>query len=267
MPNWLDKLAALLRRDLLIWLRYRSGLVLAGAGGLLEIAGVYYLSRAIGPGFRPDGMESYAFLLVGTGLYTFLLMGISSFVSAIQEAQQAGTLEVLMTSPTGGSTVLVLSAVSSLAASATTFCLYVTAGLLLAGFRFRYASLLPASAVLLLSFAVAAALGLATAAVQVLTQKGSAILWILGSAVWMLAGAMFPISALPRWLQLVALAIPMTHALRAMRLALFGAGWPAGLANEIAILAGFAVLFLPLGLIVFERALREARMSGSLSHY
>jgi ABC-2 type transport system permease protein len=108
---------------------------------------------------------------------------------------------------------------------------------------------------------------LVTAAVQVLTQKGSAILWILGSAVWMLAGAMFPISALPRWLQLVALAIPMTHALKAMRLALFGAGWPAGLANEIAILAGFAVLFLPLGLIVFERALREARMSGSLSHY
>ena len=267
LANWLDKLSAIVRRDLRIALRYRSALVLAAAVGVLEIAGLYYLSRAIGPGFRPDGMESYPFLLVGTGLYTFLLMGISSFLSAIQEAQQAGTLEVLMTSPTGGSTVLLLSAISSLAGKGMTFSIYLVGGLVLAGARFAHVRLLPACVVLMLSFTVAAALGLGTAALQLLTQKGSAVLWVLGSAVWMLTGAMFPVSVLPPWAQVVSLAIPMTHALTAMRLALFGGGFPGTLVREIALLAVFAVLLLPLSLVLFERALRHARLTGSISWY
>lgn len=267
LARWLDKFTAVLRRDLLMALRYRSALVLTIAGGVLEIVGLYYLSRAIGPGFRPDGMESYPFLLVGTGLYTFLLMGVSSFLSAIQEAQQAGTLEVLMTTPTGGSTVLLLSALSSLAGRAMTFSIYLAGGLVLAGARFTKVSLLPACMVLVLSFAVAAGLGMGTAALQLLTQKGSAILWLLGSAVWMLTGAMFPTSTLPRWLQLVSLAIPMTHALTAMRLALFSSASAAGLWNEMAVLAGFAFFLLPLSLLLFEKALRHARLSGSLCYH
>jgi ABC-2 type transport system permease protein len=262
----LDKFAALLRRDLRIALRYRSGLVFALAGGLLEIAGLYYLSRAIGPGFRPDGMDSYPFLLVGSGLYTFLLMGISCFLSAIQEAQQAGTLEVLMTTPTRPSTVLLLSAISSFAARGITFLMYLAGGLLLAGVHFTHASLFPSFVVLGLSFVVAAALGVSTAAVQLLTQKGSAIIWLLGSAVWMLTGALFPISVLPRWLQFISLAIPMSHALTAMRLALLSGGFPIGLVKETAWLAAFAVVLLPASLVAFELALRRARLTGSLSY-
>lgn len=262
-----DKLLAFVRRDLLVALRYRSGLVLAVAGGLLEIAGLYYLSRAIGPGFRPDGLASYPFLLVGTGLYTFLLMGISSFLSTIQEAQQAGTLEIMMTTPAGGSTVLLLGGISSLAGKGMAFSIYLLGGLALTGMRFTNISLLPAFVVLVLSFAVAAGLGIGTAALQLLTQKGSAILWLLGSAVWMLTGAMFPVSVLPRWLQIISLAIPMTHALTAMRLALLHDRVPIGLANEIAVLAAFAALLVPLSLLLFEKALCHARLSGSLSYY
>jgi len=39
-------------------------------------------------------------LLVGTGFYTFLLMGVHAFLQTVQEAQQTGTLEVLMTTST-----------------------------------------------------------------------------------------------------------------------------------------------------------------------
>ncbi|HVO61381.1 MAG TPA: ABC transporter permease [Terriglobales bacterium] len=262
----LDKFTALLRRDLLTALRYRSGLVLAAAGGALELAGLYYLSRAIGPSFRPEGMDSYPFLLVGTGLYSFLLMGVSCVVSAIQEAQQAGTLEVLMTTPTGGSTLLLLSALSSLTARGLTFSMYLSMGLLLASSSFNSASLLACVIVVVLSFAVAAALGLGTAALQLLTHRGSAILWLLGSAVWMLVGAMFPVSALPRWVQFVSLAIPMTHAITAMRLALVSPGFSAALLRETAVLAAFAIVSLPIGFIMFEKALRHARLSGSLSY-
>jgi ABC-2 type transport system permease protein len=267
LTRWLDKLTAVLRRDLRTALRYRSGIILAVAGGLLEIAGLYYFSQAIGPRFRPDGMASYPFLLVGTGLYTFLLMSVSSFLSTIQEAQQAGTLEILMTGRTGGSTVLLLGAVSSLTCKGITLSIYLAGGLVLAGMPLASASLLPAGIVLLLSLAVAAALGVGTAALQLLTQKGSAVLWLLGSAVWMLTGAMFPVSVLPRWLQFISLAIPMTHALTAMRLALCSPSVPTGLLKEMAVLAGFTAVLLPSSVLAFEKALRHARLSGSLSHY
>lgn len=262
----LDKVAAILRRDLLIATRYRAALFIASAGGVLEIAGLYYLSQAIGPGFRPEGMNSYPFLLVGTGFYTFLLMGISCFVSSIQEAQQAGTLEVLMTSSTNPATLVLLSAISSFGGKGLTFLLYLAAGLLISGAHFGHPSFLPFCCVLGLSLAIAVAIGMGTAAMQLTVRKGSAIVWLLGSAVWLLAGAMFPVSALPPWLQIVARFIPMTHSLTAMRMALFTGGFTMPLLKELSVLAGFAILLLPVSLAFFSAALRRARLLGTLCY-
>ena len=95
-----DKMVAIARRDLLMAIRYRMGFFIGAAGALAELAAFYYLSRAVGPGFRPDGVEYFSFLLVGTGLYTFLVVGINAFLHIVQEAQQTGSLEVLMTTST-----------------------------------------------------------------------------------------------------------------------------------------------------------------------
>ena len=76
----LDKMLAILRRDLLTAIRYRSGFLITAAGTAAELAAFYYLSRAIGPSFRPEGMDYFPFVLVGTGFYTFWLLGISAFL-------------------------------------------------------------------------------------------------------------------------------------------------------------------------------------------
>lgn len=266
MLRLLDKTWAVLRRDFLIATRYRAALFVTLAGGMVEIAGLYFLSTAIGPGFRPEGMDSYSFLLVGTGLYTFLLMAISSFLSAIHDAQQAGTLEVLMTTSTSPSMLLLLSAISSFAGNGVTFLAYLVAGLLLAGTRLGQMIILPCCAVMGLSIGIAAAIGIATAGVQLMVQKGTGIVWLLGSAAWLLTGAMFPVSALPHWLQNVALLIPMTHSLTAMRIALFSGGFPTSLLRELMILAVFAVVLLPVSLWFFTAALRRARLNGTLAY-
>lgn len=100
LAQLLDKTAAIVRRDLLTAVRYRTGFLITGAGAAAELAAFYYLSRAIGPGFRPEGVDYFPFLLVGTGFYTFLVMGINAFLVIVQEAQQTGTLEILMTTST-----------------------------------------------------------------------------------------------------------------------------------------------------------------------
>src|SRR5436305_13908121 len=96
MKGLLDKMAAILRRDLLSVLRYRNGFLLTAFASAAELASFYFLARAIGPGFRPEGVEYFPFLLVGSGFYTFLVMGVHSFLLIVLDAALTGTLEGLL---------------------------------------------------------------------------------------------------------------------------------------------------------------------------
>src|SRR5260370_2180828 len=127
----LDKALAVLKKDALTALRYRNGCVFAIISPAAQLATFYYLSRAVGPQFRPEGMPYFLFLLVGTGFYTFLLSGIHSFLQTIQESQQTGTLEVLMTTCTPPAGLLSLSAISPFTQGILRFLVFVCPGLVL----------------------------------------------------------------------------------------------------------------------------------------
>jgi ABC-2 type transport system permease protein len=260
----LDKTSIIVRRDLLTAIRYRTGFFLAAAGAVTELAAFFFLARAVGPAFRPEGLEYFPFLLVSTGFYTFLLMGAHSFLQIVQDAQQSGTLEVLMTTSTSPAVLVFLSTVSAFAANALAFLFYLAAGFAF-GAQLRpdvAASLL----VFILSVVIASALGLFAAAAQIAMQKGSAVVWGLGS-VWFLTGSMFPVETLPAPLRSLAQVIPLTHCLKAMRRALLEGTSVLQLGRELAILVLFAAILLPLGLACFSWTLRRARLAGTLSFY
>jgi ABC-type polysaccharide/polyol phosphate export permease len=203
MTSTLDKLRAILWRDLLTAIRHRSGFVVTLVGVFTELAAFYFLSRAIGPGFRPGGIEYFPFLMVGTGIYTFFVMSAQAFLSSVQEAQQTGTLEVLMTTSTAPAELVILSSISAFAGNLVNLLVYLLAGV--AVFRASiHANFFSCVAVLVLSLAIALALGIVAATLQVAFQKGSALLWLLGSGLWFLSGTMFPIQTLPRPLELIA---------------------------------------------------------------
>lgn len=264
VPSLLDKTAVIARRDLLTAVRYRAGFLLGAAGALTELAAFYYLARAVGPAFHPEGLEYFSFLLVGTGFYTFLLMGVHAFLQTVQEAQQTGTLEVLMTTSTSPPVLVLLSAISAFAANTITLLFYLGAGLLF-GAPLR-PNLAASIAVFLLSVIIAVAIGLIAAAMQLAIQKGSAVVWALGSA-WFLTGTMFPVQTLPKGLRAVAQLIPITHSLEAMRLALLEGASLSRVRGELAVLAVFAAVLAPASLLAFSWTLRRARMQGTLSFY
>jgi len=266
MSSTLDKLAVILRRDLLTAIRHRSGFVMTLAGLLTELTAFYYLSRAIGPGFHPDGVDYFPFLLVGTGLYTFFVMSAQAFLSSVQEAQQTGTLEVLMTTSTAPAELIILSSVSAFAGSVTNLAVYILAGVAI--FRAAiHANLLACVAVLALSLAIALALGIFAATFQIAFQKGSALLWLLGSGLWLLSGATFPVRSLPQPLVTLARMVPFTYAIDTMRSALLD-GRPLGaMAPTVATLAVYATVLLGLAMLGLSVSLRRARRLGTLSFY
>ncbi len=266
MISALDKMRALLRRDLLTAIRHRSGFVVTLISVLLELAAFYFLARAIGPGFRPGGVEYFPFVLVGTGVYTFFVMNAQAFLSTVQQAQQTGTMEVLMTTSTEPAELVILSSISAFAGTLVSLAVYLGAGVVV----FRAATnadLFSCLLVLILSIMIAVALGFAVAALQITLQKGSAVLWLLSSGLWFLSGAMFPSTSLPRPLEWLARLVPITYAIDGMRMALLQHKSVIAMAPTLAALAGFGVVLLALALWGFSLSLRRARRNGTLSFY
>lgn len=266
LEGLLDKTFAIAKRDWLTAIRYRTGFLITTLGAAAELAAFYYLAHAIGPGFRPEGIDYFPFLLVGTGFYTFLITGINAFLVVIQEAQQTGTLEVLMTTSTPAPVLLFLSAISAFAGSTLQLIFYIGAGLLLSDFPF-HPNVVGSLVIFVLSLMMAVAFGMFAASLQLAIQKGSALVWLLGSGAWFMTGTLFPVSTLPKPLAQLAEWIPITHALTGMRMALLQGIDFGGLGREIAALALFCAVLLPSSLWVFSRTLRAARRGGTLSFY
>lgn len=263
----LEKMTAIIRRDLRTTIRYRAALIVGGCAMLIEIAAFYYLSRAIGPGFRPDGSDYFPFLVVGTGFYTFIVAGMTAFVSAIRDAQQTGTLEVLMTTSTRPAVLIFLSAVSIFTISTLQLLLYLAGGLILFPVRTAHPDFVASALVFLLSLGVAVSIGILAGAMQIATQRGGGALALVASATWFLTGALFPVSVLPAPIRLLSYLIPITHCLQAMRLTLLQGASLTGIWMEVAPLLIFVGILVPLSLFVFARALRHARWRGTLSYY
>ena len=260
-------MVAIIRRDLLTTVRYRAALVIGGTAMLVEIAAFYYLARAVGPGFRPDGGEYFPFLVVGTGFYTFIVAGMTAFVSALRDAQQTGTLEVLMTTSTSPAILVLLSAVSVFSISTLQLIVYLSGGLILFPVSLAHPNLPACAIVFVLSLGVAISIGILAGAMQVATQRGGAILTLIASTTWFLTGALFPVSVLPGPLRAISYLIPITHCLQGMRMALLHGASMARVWVEVVPLAVFVAILLPLSLFVFVHALRQARSQGTLSYY
>ena len=261
-----DKMTEIVRRDLLTAIRYRTGFFMVTGGALAELFAFYCLSRAIGPGFRPEGVEYFPFVVVGSAFYTFLVMGVNAFLTSIADAQQTGTLEVLMTTSTPPAVLLFLSAVSAFAGKALNLLLYIVFGLILFGAPLH--PNFPGCVVtFIFSLGIAIALGIFAATLQLAMQKGAAVIWLLSSGVWLLTGTIFPVTSLPRYLRLISDLIPITHSLQGMRLALLQGAPFAILSRDILMLAIFNVLLLPFSMLVFAHTVRRARLQGTLSFY
>ena len=267
MSGLLDKLAVILRRDLLTTARYRSGSWMYVAGMLVELAAFYYLARAVGPTFQPDGIAYFPFLLVGTGFYGFFVAGVASFVNSIHDAQLTGTMEVLMSTSTPEPVLVFLTAASAFFARTLHLVFYLAVGFAVFGRSMPQVNAAGALLIFGLSLAVAVAIGIFIGSVQVALQKGNGIMWLFGSLLWLLTGTTFPISALPEPLRRLGEVIPITSSLDGLRLALLrNAGWDA-LKGPIVILALWAVVLLPISTWMFAHALRYARREGTLSYY
>ncbi|MGC8848045.1 MAG: ABC transporter permease, partial [Conexivisphaera sp.] len=207
-----------------------------------------------------------SFFVVGLAFQGYVPSTIATVSQRLRNEQLYGTLEYYVLSPSGVLGFLTYSSIWGFALNSVNAAIILAVGVAL-GVRFLPSGIIAASviaALLMLStFGIAAMSG----AVVMVTKQGNPISFFFSTFTVLMGNVVFPIAALPWYLRYVSYTIPLTWALQGLRGALLYGEGIAQLLPVIGILAAFAAVTVPLGLLSYRVAFDRARRDGTLSQY
>jgi ABC-2 type transport system permease protein len=246
---------------------YKLALIHDAVFGIVELAVYFFISRTFG-NVAPAGLQGapsyFAFAAVGAALGAPIYAATAGIGERLRQEQLTGTLEVLMTNPLSVTELcLGLSGFSFLFALARAFLYLVVAGVWM-HLDLERASWIGAVVVLLCVGLALAALGVLAGAAVLVFKRGHVVAGTAVAFMTYLSGAVFPVSALPGWLEPVGKLMPIRFALDGIRAALFqGGGW----GFDVAVLVAYGAVGLPLSIVAFSFAMTLAKRAGSLGQY
>jgi ABC-2 type transport system permease protein len=236
-----------------------------------SVALFYFLSLLFGTAFIPQleqyGGDYFSFVLIGIAFSGYMGLSLSSYAESIREGQLMGTLEIILLSPTRLSTILLSSSLYPYLFTTIRVAVYLIVGVLVFGASLSQANFITAIVVLILSIASFSSIGILSAALVLIVKKGDPVAWALGSVSSLLAGVYYPITVLPDWLEPISRLLPLTYALDAMRMAMLKGSTLYDVRLDMLALIGFTLVLTPLAFLFFKKALKRAKIEGSLIQY
>lgn len=212
------------------------------------------------------GATAAGFLLVG--VFGLIAWSSSIWASgyAIEWERHEGTSGALFLSPASRPAIVLGYGIGSLIWFLPAFGAIVLLGLL-TGARLDVAD--PVALILAGISLVTASLsaGFFFSGLFILSRRGNLIANFLQMPIYLLAGFMVPRSRLPDWLHPLSNALPVSHAVDALRAtALTGASLSSA-GREIAVAFGVSAAYAIIGLLALRRVEHVAKRSGQLDLY
>ena len=275
-PTWrshLRALGAIALNDWKHFWRYPLNALSRALEPLVWIAPLYFMARAFSVDGQAQGLAAYtgsgdymSFVLLGTVLINFILSVFWGMGFSLKNDMDTGVLEANWLMPMPRLLLLIGKTLNSLLTTSLTSTVMLTLAALLFGFRPTGSAL---AAVLI---AVPMLLGLygfgfAFAALVLVLREANTLVDVSSFIVQTFSGANFPVQALPRWLLPLALAIPTTYGLDAIRGLLLGTNTLLPIATEIGLMLVFMVVMIVLGWSAFAALERRVRQKGTLGQY
>jgi len=255
------------RRDLLIALSYRTRFASHLLTIFFTLTLFHFISRLVHVPSFSSAQAYYAFAVVGLITLQVLNSTLMMPPGIMRQELVAGTFERLMLSPFGA-----LRGIGSLLLFPLLYCL-TTALLMLmfAGLLFgvhldwqTVPLVLPVGLLGALSFAP---FGLFFLSIMLVSKQTVAGATFVVAGISLISGLYFPIALLPAWMRFLSSIQPFTPAADLLRHLMVGAPLHAPLAEELAKIAGFAAVLLPLSLLAVSFALRLSRKRGTILEY
>lgn len=263
-----NRIGALARRDLTIELTYPFQLVLRFVGILVGIVMFFFLGRLVGDAEQLAEYRGgyFDFVLIGLIVMNFSQVAVRALSRSIQAAQDDGTFEILLATPTRLWVLMLGTFAVPLLFATVDAAFYLVVGWILVGFTIPLGSAALAAVLLVLTAGTFVALGLFSASVIVLTKRGDPFASLGLLATQMLAGVLFPVTVLPDWLQVAARFVPAFYGLRGTREVVLAGGSLGDVSLDLLVLVACNVVLLPLALWTLSRAVRIARITGTLGN-
>ncbi len=275
-PNLISNLRAIYiiaRKDWKIYWRYPLNAVSSVFQPLIWFLPVFFMAQTFSTNGQALGFAGYSgttdyvsFVIVGGMLNQFILSVFWGMGYAMKNDMDAGVLESNWLTPMSRPLNLVGRTLANMLVTAVTAV--GTLALLSLVFGFNISGNLGAS----LLIAVPMLLGLygfgfAFAALVLLLREANTLVDMSSFMVQIFSGSQFPVNALPKFLMPIALALPLTYGLDAVRHLLLATRTLLPLPAEALILVVTMGLFIGLGLVVFRRMERHVRALGTLGQH
>jgi ABC-2 type transport system permease protein len=269
----LRALYVIARKDWKVFWRYPLNAVSNIFQPIIWITPVYFMGKAFSTNGQALGFAAYSgtgdymsFILLGTVLSNFILTVFWGMGYALKNDMDAGVLESNWLTPVSRLLILVGRTLTSLLTTAiTSLIMLIIAGALF-GFRptgNTLAAFLTAIPMLIGLYGF----GFAFAGLVLLMREANTLVDVGSFLVQGFSGTNFPVQSLPTWLIPVALALPLTYGLDAVRGWLLQTKTILPLNVEIILLIAFMFVMLWFGAWIFYRVERRVRTLGTLGQH
>lgn len=258
--------AAVVRRDLIVFLSYRFRFLSEIVAATLAVALFYYVSRLITGGAFTSSDEYFAFAVMGLVVLEVLTAALVVLPMALRQELVAGTFERSLVSAFGPVQCLLSMSVFPFLSTLVRAMITIAVAVVVFGMPVDWPTAplaLPTVALGFVAFLPFALL--ITAAVFVVKQVGAAS-GLLLACLSLAAGVLFPVFLLPDWIEWTSEVQPLTPALDLLRHLVTGSPidsvWAA-----TARLAAFAAVLFPISIAALSACLRYAQRHGTVLEY
>jgi ABC-2 type transport system permease protein len=184
-----------------------------------------FLGAGMGTSFRPPGMEQVTYLeyfYPGVMVMMLLFASVFSCITIIED-RDAGFLQGVLAAPVSRMAIVLGKVFGSTIIALVQVLLFTIAAPFL-GLHLTFFGLILLLAAFVLTSMGFAGLGFLLAWGMRSTSGFHAVMMVFLMPLWMLSGALFPISGVPGWMNVVMQINPVHHALNIIRAPFYGGG-------------------------------------------
>lgn len=218
--------------------------------------------------FALTGYTDYlAFVVLGLAANGLLLSALDDGGTAVYDEEENGTWDLLALTPMNRFVWMFGKTTAGMTASLVDFVLVLVAGVAVLQLSIPLSGLGVALVGLVLTLVALQGMAFLFAAAGLYWKQPYALGSIFNPVVLFLSGMVFPVEALPGWVQGFSDALPLTHGLRIFRDALLLDKGFVDLAPRFGLLLLTGAAFMVVGFLAFRGMERRARKAGVLGRY
>ncbi|MHB8235242.1 MAG: ABC transporter permease [Solirubrobacteraceae bacterium] len=261
-----DAFLAVMRRDLRVYLSYRTRLFSQILTSVFSLTLFYYVSRLVHVSGFGSHNAYFGFVVVGISLVG-VMYSCFSIPELVRQELIAGTFDRLLLSPFGAIRSVIAMTLFPMMYSFLLAVITLGLGCVIFGLQLHWSTVPLSVPVMLLVLLAFLPFGVLFASLTVVIKQGNVgTSWVI-ALLSIIGGLYFPVSLLPGWLQTAAKLQPFTAATDILRHLLVNSSLGASPAASLLKLAAFAAVLLPASILILSHAIRLGQRRGTIIEY